>query len=274
MLYRDSTIVYFLLLTYFIFHMNRDRFFLFPVFHMVETPPADTYEEIYFENELAAWMYPPRQSAHGTDKVLVYFNGNAGNVSTRIANIRVIQHLLPEYRVYNLEYPGFGLSASLPLSLESLCRECETACESILRRHPSLHTLGMWGESLGALVMSHVFATLSPNVQWVLAMNGVASLPTTLSAYLPPLLHALVLPVLPGHTVYSETRLTKSQKLFLVHAKQDEVVSDSQSKEAYLALKSRFPESVYYLELRGKHNGVLLQKENQDALQEFLDLYL
>lgn len=276
--------MYFLLLTYFIFYMNRDRFFLFPVLHMVETPPADTYEEVYLENEMAAWRYFPRVGTiPSNESILVYFNGNAGNVSTRIANIRVLQHLLPDYTIYNLEYPGFGLSASLPLSLESICDECTVACENIIRLHPLAHKLGFWGESLGALVMARVFSRLSStgthSIDWVVHMNGVVSLPATIGAFVPLLLHALVLPVLPGGkediaSLYSKTGFEETQRLLIVHANHDEVVSDNQAKQLYLALKSRFPESVHYLELRGKHNGVLLQKENQDALQEFLDLHL
>ena len=271
------TVVYFLLLSYFIFYMNRDRFFLFPMLHLVETPLTETVEEIYFENEMAAWVYPPRRPVE-EEKIMVYFNGNAGNVSTRLANVRVVQQLLPEYRIYNLEYPGYGLSADLPLSMDSMGKECLVACQAIVRRHPSLHTLGFWGESLGALVQSHVFAEMAEEVDWMVHMNGVASLRTTLSSFLHPMLHALVLPVVPcaenASDIYSKKGLEPDQKLLIAHASHDEVVSDTQSKYLYFHLKSAFPDSVYFLELRGKHNGVLLQKENQDVLQEFLNTHL
>jgi len=61
------------------------------------------------------------------------------------------------------------------------------------------------------------------------------------------------------------------QKIFIAHAQQDEVVSVSQSQSLYLSLKTMFPESVVYIEWKGKHNGVLLHKENQDAIAHLLE---
>jgi len=281
MFFKESykvTLLYFLLLTYFIVYLHRNRFFLFPMVHLVEGASTNTPEEIYFENEMAAWVYPPHRAVVDLEKIVVYFNGNAGNVSTRSANIHVVQHLLPEYTVYNLEYPGYGLCTELPLSMESMGKECVVACEEILRRHPSLHTLGFWGESLGALVLSHVFFAMADEVDWMVHMNGVASLSTTLASFLHPMLHALLLPLLPCREnvseLYSKKGLEHDQKLLVVHAKHDEVVSIHQSTDLYLHLKSVFPDSVYFLELRGKHNGVLQHKENQEKLQEFLITHL
>jgi len=239
---------------------------------MVELPPADAYEEIYLENEMGCWMYPPR-SMTSNEHVMIYFNGNAGNVSTRLSNIRVLQHLFPEYRIYNLEYPGFGISASLPGGLTAIAEECEAACRHILEKHPLLETMGFWGESLGALVAAHVFSRLSNRVRWVVHMNGVASLHDALAAYVPPLLQAFVLPVLPtlpGPVVeaYEAVDIQEGHHIVLMHAKNDEVVSDTHTKQLYVALKARYPNNVHYLELRGKHNGVLLHKENQDAMTE------
>lgn len=264
--------LYFIFLTYFLFFLHRGCFFLFPILHMVETPPPNTHEEIYLDNEMGCWMYPPRSTSE-QDKIMVYFNGNAGNVSTRIANIHILQQILPEYRIYNLEYPGFGLSASLPLWLPSIVEECETACRHIIEKHPRMHTLGFWGESLGALVAAHVFSSLKDHVRWVVHMNGVASLHETIAEFVPPLLQALILPVLPSvplDAVHCYQELDH-QTIVLMHAKNDEVVSESQSQLLYLALKSKYPDQIHYLEWRGKHNSVLHQKENQEAVQELFE---
>jgi len=273
------TLVYFLVVTYFLFYLHRSRFFLFPMGHLVESPPSDHYEEIYLENEMGVWVYSPSVSTHtSVENIMIYFNGNAGNVSTRIANIRVLQHLFPDYKIYNLEYPGYGISAHLSLSLDNIISECSVACENIVRRHPSMECLGMWGESLGALILSRVVAKNSSlPVTWMVHMNGVVSLSSTIGSFIPFLLHALILPVLPCSedtaSLYSTT-LQGHQKLVLIHSNNDEVVSGMQTKNLYLSLKSKFPDQVHYLELRGKHNGVLLHKENQEALQDFFQRVL
>ena len=151
-------------------------------------------------------------------------------------------------------------------------------CEKILEKHPTLHTLGLWGESLGALVMTHVFSSLSNHVRWVMHMNGIASLQDTIAVYVPTLLQGLVLPLLPttprdalSNYQSIQSMVNSHQKIFIAHAQQDEVVSVSQSQYLYLALKTMFPESVVYIEWKGKHNAVLLHKENQDAIASVLE---
>lgn len=271
------TIVGFLLLLYIIFFTYRDRFFFFPLLNMIDNPlSSDVIEEVYFENEMGAWVYPPRQSA-SAEKIMIYFNGNAGNVSTRVSIIKVLRQLLPEYKIFNLEYPGFGLCSHLHCSLQTIVAECETACRAIIRNHPRAVKIGFWGESIGALIQAKVFSKMSHHIHWVVQMNGVSSLTKTIGSFVPNILHGFVLPVLPSlcetREIYEKCISLSLHRVLLFHASDDEIVEPSQSIELFFSLKHLFPSSVYYCELLGKHNGVLLNKENQEAVAGFLGCF-
>lgn len=60
------------------------------------------------------------------------------------------------------------------------------------------------------------------------------------------------------------------QKLLIVFSEDDEIVPNHDSKRFYFELKHRYPLSVYFLELKGKHNGSLLFQENQSRLETFV----
>jgi len=270
------TVFCFFLLSYMMVYLHRDRMFLFPLLNIIQpaTPSSSpmAYEEVYFENEMGAWVYPPLHPLTD-ERILVYFNGNAGNVSTRVSNIKAVQHLMPGHTVYNLEYPGYGISSHMgTASLGQIIQECIVACESILRNHPNVDALDFWGESIGAVVQARVFEHMPSLVRHVYQLNGISCLGRVLSTFLPNLTHGLFVPLLPDHdtaAIYTRS-LGDAHHLWVVHARNDEVVSDQESKRLFITLKHKHPDRVHYLSILGKHNGALLGKENQEAIAAFL----
>lgn len=272
---KKTTVLLFMLAVVFcMIWMQRQNFFLFPLLNLIDAPSGDlVYEEMFFENEMGAWVYPPTRGLD-ENRVLIYFNGNAGNVSTRIANIRAVKQFLPEHKIFNLEYPGFGISAHMKINFENIVAECVVVVEAIVRNHLNLHELVFWGESIGSLIQARVFTQCSRRVSKVIQINGVASLADTIAYHLPSLTQGCVLPMLPGPEetlpLYLESLDPTRHRLFLFHAENDEVVPPIQTKRLYLGLKSRFPSCVVYAETRGKHNMSLLCQENRDLISRVL----
>lgn len=270
-LYNSILILFFCVILCGIMFVYRKHFFLFPLADMVEYP-SDVYEEMRFENEMGAWVYPPSgvELTDGT-RFLIYFNGNAGNVSTRISNIKVLKKILPSFTIVNLEYPGFGLSGHLNGGLSNIIEECTVAVKSLIRNHAPRDII-FWGESLGAFVQAHVFPEVRDNVSALFQCNGMSSLTSTIAHHVPFIFHALLLPMLGGFkdtaSVFRHSLEKKKHRLFLFHADCDTVVPDTQSKELYVDLKASFPDAVQFIQIRGKHNMVLLCSENQDTILE------
>jgi hypothetical protein len=157
-------------------------------------------------------------------------------------------------------------------SLGQIIQECIVACESILRNHPNVDALDFWGESIGAVVQARVLEHMPSSVRHIYQLNGISCLGRVLSTFLPTLTHGLFVPLIPDHdTAAIYTRcLGESHHLWVLHARNDEVVSDQESKRLFITLKHKHPDRVHYLSILGKHNGALLGKENQEAIAAFL----
>jgi predicted esterase len=161
------------------------------------------------------------------------------------------------------------LSGHLNGGLSNIILECTVAVKSIVRNHAPRDII-FWGESLGAFVQAHVFPHVRDNVSALFQCNGMSSLTSTIAQHVPFVFHALLLPMLGAFkdtaSVFRHSLDEKKHRLFLFHADCDHVISDMQSKELYIGLKASFPDAVRFIQIRGKHNMVLLCSENQDTI--------
>ena len=271
------SIFIFLVSLWITFFLFRNTFFLFPLLHMVENTSRRPFQEIYFENEMGAWLYPPQEQTLN-ENILVYFNGNAGNVSTRVTLLRAVQDIFPTFSIYHLEYPGFGISEHLQCDFHTIVRYCTETCELIRKRHDSIDVFVFWGESLGALVQAHVYRRLQSTVDWIFQVNGVNSLADVVSEYCPSFLHGCVLPCLPTKEnvsdIYTSMFPMTQTRLGIFHATQDDIVPVGQSYHLFLTLKHRFPERVFFTEFVGRHNRVLSCEENKERIQTFVTQHM
>lgn len=275
-----SFLVLFCMSSWITFFLCRHRFFLFPLSYIMETPSEfAVYEEYHFDNEMGAWVYPPLQAQEESgarEKILVYFNGNAGNVSVRVIMLRTLQHLFPGFKIYHLEYPGFGISDHLACDWETIIDKCTEACESIHRQH-QIETLVFWGESMGALIQAHVCQRWNTEVHWIFQANGVNDLQNVIGQYCPALLQGFVLPFVPISQQTADIYQTcfimptfRNTKVCCLHARDDDIVPITQSYSLFSTLFPLHPSRVFFVELQGKHNLILACKENQKRIKDFL----
>jgi fermentation-respiration switch protein FrsA (DUF1100 family) len=131
-----------------------DRHFIFfPDRDLVGTP-ADlglAYEDVHFTAsdgvDLNGWFVPGESAI-----TLLWLHGNAGNISHRLENLRMIRHWL-RVSVFIFDYRGYGASAGSP-SEAGTYRDAEAAME-YLRTQQDVdpeENLVVFGRSLGAAV--------------------------------------------------------------------------------------------------------------------------
>lgn len=129
-----------------------ERFIFLPSRELVGSP-ADvglTYEEVTFPASdgvaLHGWYVPGEAPA-----TLVWFHGNAGNISHRLVNLRGI-HDRVRVSVFLFDYRGYGRSAGSP-SEEGTYRDAEGAV-ALLEQRTGLpaERLIYFGRSLGAAI--------------------------------------------------------------------------------------------------------------------------
>ncbi|MFQ5817342.1 MAG: alpha/beta hydrolase [Terriglobia bacterium] len=142
------------LLVILLLRLFEDRFIYFPVKQADSELDPRFYglgvEEVVFRAadgiELHAWYATPP----GARFTLLYFHGNAGNLSYRIDNIAFLRGL--PVNVFALDYRGYGRSQGRP-SEAGLYRDAEAAYDYLThRRGVPAERLVVLGQSLGAAV--------------------------------------------------------------------------------------------------------------------------
>jgi fermentation-respiration switch protein FrsA (DUF1100 family) len=133
-----------------------DRFVFFPDAELVGSPAdlALAYEEAWFPAEdgvrLHGWYVPgPRR------ETLLWSHGNAGNISHRLDNLRLL-HDLVGVNVFLYDYRGFGRSAGDP-SEEGLYADARGALAYLQgRTDVDRQRIVYFGRSLGSGVAVHL----------------------------------------------------------------------------------------------------------------------
>lgn len=235
----------------------------FPV-RALETTPADAglaYEELYLTTadgeRLHAWFLP----AHEARAVLLFFHGNAGNISHRLESLRIFHELGLEVLI--LDYRGYGRSSGSP-SEKGLYRDAEAAYDYLTReRSVPPEQLLVFGRSLGAAVAAQL-ASERP-VGGLILESGFTSVPD-LGAELYPFLPVRLLARYDYDT--GEALSKVEAPVLVIHSRDDDIIPFSHGR----ALFEAAPEPRQFLELEGDHNtGFLRSRERYvRGLEQFL----
>lgn len=134
-----------------------DRFLaFFPTREITNTPDdlGMPFEEVYFPaadgKQLHGWFIPGRG-----DDTIVWFHGNAGNISNRVYNI-MLMNVHIGANLFIFDYRGYGLSEGKP-SEKGLYSDGEGVLEYLRSRDDIDHDrLVLFGRSLGGCVVAEL----------------------------------------------------------------------------------------------------------------------
>jgi hypothetical protein len=133
--------------------MLEDRFIFFPDPHLVATPAAVglAYEEVHFTTadgvQLHGWFVPAR----GAQWTLLWFHGNAGNISHRLDNLQRLHQRLG-ISVFLFDYRQYGRSQG-KISESGTYVDADAALQTLQQRmdiDPA--AILLFGRSLGSAV--------------------------------------------------------------------------------------------------------------------------
>lgn len=206
------------------------------------------YETVWLTAEdgvrLNGW-YVPAKRARGT---LLFFHGNAGNVSHRLDSLRIFHAL--DLNVFVFDYRGYGLSEGKP-SEEGTHRDALAAWRYLTEaRSAAPASTVLFGRSLGAALAAWLAARARPGVLILeSAFTSVPDLAAELYWWLPARrlsrLHYATLDYL------DQVRCP----VLVVHSPEDEIIPYRHG----LALFEAAHPPKEFLGLRGDHNtGFLL----------------
>lgn len=234
----------------------------------LEASPADmgfAFEDVWLTTtdgvRIHGW-FTPAPEARGT---LLFFHGNAGNISHRLDSIAIFRAL--GLNTLIIDYRGYGQSEGKP-SERGTYRDARAAWDYLVEKmgiEPG--EIIIFGRSLGAAVASSLAAETTP-VTVILESSFSSALNMATRIY----------PILPVRFLLSmrfpvEDNVAKfSSPLLVIHSKDDEIIPYDMGQSVFAAA----PEPKQMLTIRGDHNGGFLLSRDiyMSTLNEFLDTYL
>ncbi|RCV90105.1 alpha/beta hydrolase [Billgrantia montanilacus] len=240
-------------------HMGREH---------VATPTdrGMVWESVQLETEdgltLDAWWIPVENSRGS----LLFFHGNAGNISHRLDSIRQFNRL--GLSVLIVDYRGYGRSEGSP-SEAGTARDARASWRWLLEEAElSPDEIVLFGRSLGAAVAAELAAGLAADVSpaAVILESPFRSVPS-LGQSLYPFLPVRWLASLDYDTETYVTRV--AAPLLVIHSREDEIIPFPQGEAVFEAAS----EPKEMLVIRGGHNTGFLDSEPEysDGIDAFLE---
>jgi fermentation-respiration switch protein FrsA (DUF1100 family) len=207
---------------------------------------------------LHAW-WVPAEDARGT---VLFFHGNAGNISHRIDYLAMFSRL--RYSTLIVDYRGYGRSTGSP-SEAGTYRDAEAAWDYLRgARSVRAQNLVIAGESLGAAVATWLAARVGPRAIVLLSTFTSA---TDLGAQIYWFLPVRLISRLGYDNVENLKRIRAP--VFIAHSRDDEIVPYAHGRKLY----ELAGEPKAFLEMRGGHNDgfVFARPEWAAQLAAFLE---
>ena len=232
--------------------------------NLVATPEdiGLSYQDVEFTTrdgiKLHGW-FVENKIANGT---LLFFHGNAGNISHRLESIAIFHEL--GLNVFIIDYRGYGQSEG-KVTETGTYRDAEAAWQYLTEtRKINPRQVIIFGRSLGASIAAWLASKHTPSA--LILESGFSSVPSMAKRIYP------FLPVgLLTYFSYDTREYIKniSCPLLLVHSKNDEIIPIDEGLEIFNAA----PEAKQFLEIRGGHNDGFLVSRSQyvAGLGSFID---
>lgn len=252
-----------LLLLNVLMYFQQPQMIFFPMSELYQTP-ADwglEYEDVTLNTEdevqLHGWYLPKRGSEH----VLLFFHGNAGNISHRRDSIQVFHRL--GLNVLIIDYRGYGQSEGKP-SEQGLYRDATAAWRYLTEEKGfDPENVIIFGRSLGGAVAAKLAARVQARG---LILESTMSSAKDFARAVFKILSRLVVIRYDFNTAQHIQRV--NYPVLVLHSPEDEIMPFHLGKKVYeLANQPK-----HFVHMRGDHNAGFLR--SQPEYQQELDSWL
>ena len=247
----------------FMFVKQADMVF-FPLKEIRDAPSnwGINYENVNFDTldksaKLHGWFIPKKRAA----KTLLFFHGNAGNISQRIESIKIFHDA--GVNVLIIDYRGYGMSTGKP-SEDGLYDDARSAWQYLTQtKGISASDIVIFGRSLGGVVATQLASEVTAAG---LIVESSFSSARDVAHQLMPFLSRLVYL---RYSFDAETAIHNVKSpLLVLHSPADDIIPFKLGRKVYEAGNN--PKTFY--ELSGDHNSGFMDSQPgyQQALEKFL----
>lgn len=248
-------------------YLQQPSMSFFPYKKLEQTPQdwGFVYENVQLDTSdgvrLHGW-YIPRSSAHrGVQKTLLFFHGNAGNISHRRASVAIFHRL--GLNVFIFDYRGYGNSQGKP-DEGGLYKDARAAWFYLTeKRGIEQEDIILFGRSLGGVVAAELAAEVYPGA---LILESVFSSARDVANVVFPVLSRLIFVRYDFNTVAYVRRV--ACPVLVLHSPDDEIIPLFLGEKVFQAAN----EPKFFVKMRGGHNSGLhmSQPEYERALGKFV----
>jgi uncharacterized protein len=211
---------------------------------------------------LHAWWVPASARAPGGRGIVLFFHGNAGNISHRLDYLLMFNQL--GYATLIVDYRGYGRSSGTP-SEQGTYRDALAAWQWLAhKRGAAAQDIIIAGESLGGAVASWLAAQHAPRA--LLLMSTFTSVPD-LAAQLYPFMPVRLIARFSYDNLANLRRI--NSPLLVAHSRDDEIVPFAHGQALFAAAAG----PRQFLEMRGGHNEAFIfaREEWRNMVAAFLE---
>jgi len=245
------SLILFIGASFYFFYPRIENFFVFFPESKFYTTPEDqhlNHKEVYFHTEdgkrLHGWFFPLKEEF----PVVLFCHGNAGNISHRLDNVRLL--LAKNLQVFIFDYRGYGKSSGRP-SEKGIYMDGLAAHDYLVEKeHFTSGNIIPFGRSLGAAVAIEV--ALRKKVRSVIIESAFTSTKDMAKSMF---LFALFSPIMPANY----NNLGKISGLdvpkLIIHGEDDEIVPFSMGQRLF----DRSEAQKFFFPIKGAgHNDTYL----------------
>ena len=214
------------------------------------------------KEKINAWYIPAKPELA---KTILFFHGNAGNISHRLETIKIFNHL--DLNILIIDYRGFGKSTGKP-SEQGTYIDASTAWQYLIEeKNLSSDQIIIAGRSLGGGVAAELAKKVRPAM---LILESTFTSMTEVSAKHYPFMPTSLIVKHEYETFYKLKEI--HCPIVIAHSKNDEVIPYEHSERNY----EEANEPKQFIELNGGHgNGFLYSLDSyvnglQSALKNML----
>ena len=200
--------------------------------------------------------------------IMIYFHGNAGNISNRIEIIKELLEIFSETDIYIFDYPGFGLSKG-DLNINNIILKSYKVYDYWANHSNSYKNIILYGESIGAGIMAEVYDLIIKmkhpiKPKMLIHMNGLPNMRKVVSNIIPNIIKPFILPWITEFDVeniyYSHKK--NLPKLLLIHAPKDELIPINLVYEMAKRLNLKI------IKIDGGHNNPILDDNVKNKISD------
>ena len=256
-------LVIILITLFYLYYPRIESFFVFYPQSSFDFAPEGLclkYKEVYFHSEdgerLHGWFFPLETGG----PVILFFHGNAGNISHRLDNIRLL--LERDVQVFIFDYRGYGKSSGTPsekgvymdgrAAYDYLAKEERIASENIV----------LFGRSLGASVA--IDTALNRYARSIIIESGFTSVRDMAKGMFPFNLLNFAIP--PNYNNLNKIGNLSMPKL-IMHGEEDEIVPLSMGKRLFDAANA----PKYFYSIKGAGHNDIYVVGGEKYFKAFID---